>query len=67
MNFWIPLWVFCVLAIYQVFGGEKYVDQEVQIEILFKPDNCTVKSQMGDILDTDYIGTFPDGRKFDST
>lgn len=59
-----------VVGFYGVFvveAGRKWVDQGVEIEVLYEPSNCTYRSQMKDMLTTDYIGKFPDGKKFDST
>lgn len=36
------------------------------IEVIYLPENCTVKSANGDILTTHYTGYLEDGTVFDS-
>ncbi|XP_021958968.1 FK506-binding protein 2-like [Folsomia candida] len=44
---------------------QKY--KNVSITVVYLPPNCTRKSKDGDQLTTNYVGYFPDGKKFDST
>lgn len=48
-----------------------YVNSEVQkeelkIDVVYKPEECAVKSKNGDTLTMHYLGVLSDGKKFDS-
>jgi len=42
-------------------------EEEMKIEVLYKPDDCTVLSKKGQMLSMNYKGTFEDGKQFDSS
>lgn len=58
---------FVALALF-VDGQDDGQTQELQVEIVSKPDNCdeAVTSQRGNILKMHYTGWLLDGTKFDS-
>ncbi|CAL8113082.1 unnamed protein product [Orchesella dallaii] len=44
-----------------------YTTEGIYIETVYKPDKCDKVSGKGDYVTTEYIGQFPNGKKFDST
>ncbi|ODN01507.1 hypothetical protein Ocin01_05175 [Orchesella cincta] len=44
-----------------------YTEEGIYIETIYLPDKCDKVSRKGDYVTTEYIGQFPNGKKFDST
>lgn len=42
------------------------VQKELKIDVVYKPEECAVKSKNGDTLTMHYLGVLSDGKKFDS-
>jgi len=40
---------------------------ELEVDVVFKPEECQEKSKKGDLLTMQYVGTLPDGTQFDSS
>ncbi|XP_031730948.1 peptidyl-prolyl cis-trans isomerase FKBP7 [Anarrhichthys ocellatus] len=59
------LFVFSQLSLWCVLATSAELDGEVQIEILFKPEECTQKSKRGDLMNVHYDGFLAqDGSQF---
>ena len=41
-------------------------EDELKIEVISKPDDCSKKTKKGDMLKMHYKGTLADGSEFDS-
>lgn len=63
---WLQIGVILYLGVVQA-ANKKYVDQRVEIEVLYEPPDCKYRSKEKDFLTTEYIGKFLNGEKFDST
>lgn len=53
----------CLLAVAAV---NCETPQDLKIDVVYKPDECTSKSKGSDMLTMHYTGTLTDGKKFDS-
>lgn len=51
--------VLCLVAVHSQ-------QDQVVIDVLYLPPDCPIKSQNGDLLSTDYIGTLENGTVFDT-
>ncbi|CAG2113038.1 unnamed protein product [Medioppia subpectinata] len=58
--------VICCL-IWTVVCDESEALEELKVEVLFKPEECSRKSAKGDMLSMHYKGTLEDGKEFDSS
>jgi len=63
MGVWQPIVLFCVVF---VSLNSCLAEEELKIEVLHKPEDCTEKSKKGQTLSMHYKGTFEDGKQFDS-
>ncbi|XP_076373593.1 FK506-binding protein 2-like isoform X2 [Tachypleus tridentatus] len=59
--------IFILVQLNNVLRAGSQENEELEVDILEKPDKCDRKTKKGDILSMQYRGTLDDGTEFDSS